>query len=202
MYSSKEHRVADRIVSLSQPHVRPIIRGKARANVEFGAKVHLSVINGFSNIESLSWDPFNEGNELIESVKRYHDRHGYFPEAVLADKIYRTRDNLRFCKLHGIRLSGPPLGRPTFDEIQTSNSKRLEYKDNSERNEIKEKFGLGKRKYGLNLIMSKLATTSESEISMQFFVMNVEMIIGLFFAIFSILKNSIKIPKYHFCVAA
>ena len=196
MYGNKEHRITNRIVSLSQPHVRAIIRGKARTNVEFGAKVHLSVINGFTNIENLSWDPFNEGNELIDSVNRYHDRYGHYPKAVLADKIYRTRENLRFCKLHEIRLSGPPLGRPTYEEILTSNSKRMEYEDNSERNEIEGKFGLGKRKYGLDLIMSKLAYTSESEISMQFLVMNVEMIVGLFFTIFYLLKNSIKIPKY------
>lgn len=149
-------------------------------------------------MENLSWDPFNEGNELIDSVNRYHERYGYYPEAVLADKIYRTRENLRFCKLHGIRLSGPPLGRPTFEEIRTSSSKRTEHKDNSERNEIEGKFGLGKRKYGLGLIMSKLAHTSESEISMQFFVMNVEMIVGLFFAFLYLLKYFAKIHRYQF----
>ncbi len=199
MYASKEHRVPDRIVSLSQPHVRAIIRGKARTNVEFGAKINLSVVNGFTNIEHLSWDAFNEGNEFIDSVERYHDRYGYYPEAILADKIYRTRENLRFSKLHGIRLSGPPLGRPSFEEIRTLSSKRLEHKDNSERNEIEGKFGLGKRKYGLDLIMSKLAYTSESEISMQFLVMNVERIMNLFFAYLFTLINSMFTPKKLIC---
>lgn len=125
MYSRKEHHVPDRIVSLSQPHVRAIIHGKARTNVDFGAKINLSVVNGFTNIEHLSWDAFNEGNELIESAERYYKRYGYYPVAILADKIYRTRENLRFCKLNGIRLSGPPLGSPLFDEASESEQQEI-----------------------------------------------------------------------------
>ncbi len=192
MYASKEYRVPDRIVGLSQPHVRAIIRGKARTNVEFGAKINLSVVNGFTNVEQLSWDAFNE---FIDSVERYLDRYGYYPEAILADKIYRTRENLRFCKLCGIRLSGPSLGRPSFDEIKTLSSKRLDHKDNSERNEIEGKFGFGKRKYGLDLITAKLAYTSEFEISMLFLVMNAVRIMNLFFAYLFTLTDLMFTPK-------
>ena len=32
---------------------------------------------------------------------------------VLTDQIYRTRENRSYCKEHGIRLSGPKLGRPS-----------------------------------------------------------------------------------------
>ncbi len=48
MYKTKSHRGEDRIVSISQPHVRPIIRGKAGAAVEFGAKLTISVVEGFT----------------------------------------------------------------------------------------------------------------------------------------------------------
>ena len=113
MYKAKNHRVTDRIVNLYQPHVRPIVRGKASAAVEFGAKVAISIENGICRIEKLSWDAFNEASILIESVERYKDRHGHYPEAVLADRIYRNRDNLAFCKENNIRLSGPRLGRPS-----------------------------------------------------------------------------------------
>lgn len=74
MYQTKTHRVEDRIVNLYQPHVRPIVRGKAGAAVEFGAKVAISLENGYSRIEKLSWDPFNEAGTLIESIEHYKER--------------------------------------------------------------------------------------------------------------------------------
>ena len=43
MYRKKKHKVEDRIVSISQSWVRPIVRGKANAPVEFGAKVSISM---------------------------------------------------------------------------------------------------------------------------------------------------------------
>ena len=36
MYDNRTHTVPHRIVSISQPFIRPIIRGKAAADVEFG----------------------------------------------------------------------------------------------------------------------------------------------------------------------
>lgn len=39
MYERKSHRIEDRIVSVDQPHIRLIVRGKAGGSVEFGAKV-------------------------------------------------------------------------------------------------------------------------------------------------------------------
>ena len=53
MYNGRINRVTDRIVSLYQPHVRPIVRGKERANVEFGSKINVSLINGYSFIDWL-----------------------------------------------------------------------------------------------------------------------------------------------------
>jgi hypothetical protein len=56
MYKTKTHRVDDRIVSIHQPHVRPIVRGKSKADVEFGARINLSLIDGICFLEELSWD--------------------------------------------------------------------------------------------------------------------------------------------------
>ncbi len=115
MHQNRTHKTEDRIVSLHMPFIRPIVRGKASANVEFGAKVAISTVNGFSFIEHLSFDAFNEGNTLITTVNNYYRRFGFYPKAVIADKIYRNRKNISFCKSLGIRLSGPPLGRPAKD---------------------------------------------------------------------------------------
>jgi IS5 family transposase len=152
--------------------VRPIVRGKVKANVEFGAKVAISLVDGYALMEKLQWDNFNEGITLQESVEAYYKRFGYYPEAVLADKIYRNRDNLRYCKERGIRLSGPQLGRPSKNE-QTQ-QKRLVRRDASERNAIEGKFSEGKRGYGLGLIKASLQQTSETVIVLQLLVMNLE----------------------------
>lgn len=109
MYTHRTHQIDDRIVSISQPHIRPIVRGKAKADVEFGGKVAISIVDGYAYVEKLSWDAFNEAKTLIESVECYRKRYGYYPEAVQADKIYQNRENYRYCEERGIRLSGPRL---------------------------------------------------------------------------------------------
>lgn len=172
MYDRKEHRIDNRIVSISQPYVRPIVRGKAKAETEFGAKVAISLVDGYAFVEQLSWDNFNESTSLKESVERYNQRFGCYPEVVLADQIYRNRENLSFCKKLGIRLSGPQLGRPSKQEQAIQ--KRLEYQDSCQRNAVEGKFGEGKRCYGLGRIMTRLQETSETVIVLQFLVMNLE----------------------------
>ena len=59
MYENKENKVENRIVSLTQPHVRPIVRGKAGTPVEFGAKLSASYVNGYVYLYRLSWDNYN-----------------------------------------------------------------------------------------------------------------------------------------------
>jgi len=110
MYERGIKRIEDRIVSISQPHVRPIVRGKAGRPVEFGAKVSVSLVNGYSFIERMSWDNFNESKDLKGQIEGYRKQFGYYPESVHADnRIYRSRENVRYCERHGIRLSGPKL---------------------------------------------------------------------------------------------
>lgn len=187
MYQKKLHKVEDRIVSLHMPFVRPIVRGKAKAEVEFGAKLAISVVDGYSYMEHLSFDAFNEGNTLITSAENYRQRFGFYPEAIIVDKIYRNRDNLQFCKKNHIRLNGPPLGRPTTDTELLKEQKRQERKDTGIRNGVEGKFGEGKRVYCMNRIMARLRETSETVIAMQLLVMNLEHRLRiLFFQIFKV----------------
>lgn len=172
MYESKTQRVDDRIVSITQPHVRPIKRGKAGRDTEFGAKLSVSVIDGFSFVDRLSWDNFNEGSDLIKQIETYRRRFGFYPKSVHVDKIYRTRENRAFCKGHGIRLSGPPLGRPP--KHVSAAEKKQATADEAIRNWVEGKFGQGKRRFGLGRVMAKLAGTSAAQISLTFLVMNLE----------------------------
>jgi transposase, IS5 family len=178
MYDHRSHRVDDRIVSISQPHVRPIKRGKAGSDTEFGAKVSVSLVKGYGFVDRTSWDNFNECQDLQEQVEDYKRRFGVYPESVHADRIYRTRDNLRYCKKRGIRLSGPRLGRPPKVTPENADQLRLAAlearQDELDRIPIEGKFGQGKRRFGLGRLMTKLACTSETAIALCFLVMNLE----------------------------
>jgi IS5 family transposase len=111
---------------------------------------------------------------LIESVENFRQRFGFYPEELFADKIYRNRENLQFCKLHGIRFSGPPLGRPTKDVQQLKEQLRQERQDTGIRNAVEGKFGEGKKIYGLDRIMTHLKETIETVVATQLLVMNLE----------------------------
>ena len=169
---SGELSMPGRIVSICKPHVRAIARGKARGMFEFGAKLSVSMVNGFARVERLSWDNYNEGIELKDQIEAYKARYGKYPSIVCADKIYRNRNNLEFCKEHHIRLSGPKLGRPYKDEARRAEVRRIEREDEGTRVAIEAKFGEAKRTYTLDTIMMKLKETSESAIMLVFFVMN------------------------------
>lgn len=173
MYENGTHTVADRIVSIHSPFVRPIVRGKTNAPVEFGAKVAISMVEGFAIVEHLSWDAFNEMTTLIDSIERYREREGVYPERILADKIYRTRDVLLFCKANGIRMSGPKLGRPPKDKMEYRKQCLLERAESGERNAVEGEFGTGKRRYNLDRLATRLRESSEVQIHLIFLSMNI-----------------------------
>ena len=173
----RDRHVSDRIVSVSKPHVRPIVRGKARVAVEFGAKISASVIDGMFLLDRHSWDSYNECGDLINQAEKFKARTGHFPASIHADQIYRTSANRAWCKVKGIRLSGPPLGRPPEDPDVQKEMRRIRKRDEIDRIEIEGKFGVGKRRFGLGLIMTKLRETSEHAVALVFVVMNLNKIL-------------------------
>lgn len=178
MLQQRVHSVKDRIVSIPQPHIRPIIRGKAKAKTEFGAKLSASVVDGFAFADRISFDAYNESEDLPGQVEAFRQRYGHYPASVHADKIYCNRSNRAYCKELGIRLSGPRLGRPrkiteaNKDELKSE--KQQQRKDEIDRIPVEGKFGQGKRRFGLGLIKSRLAETTKSSIHITFIVMNLE----------------------------
>jgi hypothetical protein len=171
MFATKEHTAPDRIVSIHQPHVRPIIRGKTNAKVEFGAKIHISLVDGYAFLDELSWDAFNEGSHMIAYVEQYRRRFGCYPKEVLADQIYCNRKNRKELKEKGIRLVAKPLGRPP--------AVKKEHLSPGERNPIEGKFGQAKTAYGLANIKARLKDTSESWIACIFLVLNLVKLAGV-----------------------
>jgi len=189
MYDEDVRRIDDRIVSLAQPHVRPIVRGKAGTPVEFGAKIAVSCVDGKVFLERLSWDNFNESVDLPEQIEKYRVRFGYYPESVHVDQIYRTRSNRAYCKERGIRISGSPLGRPKKDEKEQAALRKQTLEDIGVRNQIEGKFGQGKRRFSLGLIKSKLAETAETSIAITFLVMNLELLLRPFFVFWAMVSS-------------
>ena len=169
MYDHKTHTVENRIVSISQPYLRPIVRGKVKHPVEFGAKYDVSVDEkGHARLEKISFDPYNESTIFVDAMERYRMRTGHYPKRVLVDQIYRTRENRGFCKEHYITMSGPKLGRPT----KSKKSSREEYQDNTDRIEVERFFSTEKRCNGAGLIMTKLSETTLTSIALSILVTN------------------------------
>ena len=171
MYETHTHKCEDRIVSLEQPHVRPINRGKRPNPTEFGQKLHLSVVDGYTFLEQTSWSNFNEGCDLIAVVQDYFRKFGCYPQALLADRIYQTRANRAFCKEHGIRLTGPALGRRKVG-ADDRKEKRQMYQDACDRNAVEGRNGNAKRRFGLDLIYAKLDETAKTEAALNLLAMN------------------------------
>lgn len=185
MHDTKTHRVENRIVNIHQPHVRPMVRGKAGSNVEFGSKIDVSLHNGFARIERLDWNNYNEAQTLSTAAQNYKQQYACYPEKIIVDRKYCTRENRNWCKVRGIQLSGKPLGRPS---PQTTHQIEQLKKDSATRNAIEGKFGQAKRAYGLDYIKAKLQSTSESWIGSLVFVLNLVRWEQLFLFILFLLK--------------
>ena len=197
MYDNRTHSVEDRIVSISQPYLRPIVRGKAKSPVEFGAKYDVSIDEkGHARLEKVSFDPYNESTIFADVMNRYKERTGHYPKRVLVDQIYRTRDNRTFCREHNISMSGPKPGRPSKDKKST----KEEYQDNTDRIEVERFFSTGKRCNGAGLIMTKLEETTLSSIAMSILVTNLFAVdlSGIFLLYFS--DNISSDKKEHYII--
>jgi len=186
MWQEKKHSIEHRIVNIHQPHVRPIVRGKEKAKTEFGSKLYLSLTNGFAFIDHLSWESYNEGTLLIDSVEQYKRRNGVYPQEVIADKIYCTRENRKQLKDMGIRLIAKPLGRPS--------AVNKEHVRLGAQNQIEGKFGQAKTAYGLEKIRTRLMETSESWIASIILVLNlVKLTKNASFALYHYILNQLNI---------
>ena len=172
MHRTGEHRCPDRIVSIYQPHIRPIVRGKAAAKTEFGNKIGCSNFEGYLFIDHLSWESYNECQDLVLHIDEFLARFGCLPAVILADKIYMNKSNRDILKDLEIKTYSKPLGRPPKEppspERQAAMARAV-----GERNEIECSFGTGKRVYRADNIRAKLPETAECWTGMCYFAKNV-----------------------------
>ena len=172
MYDARIHRCDGRIVSISQPHIRPIVRGKEHEPTEFGSKVAIGLVGGYAFITDIAWENIAEASLLPQAAEQYKRMFGFYPKNIIGDGVYPNRGNRAWCKEHHIRLSGLKLGRKN-EEIKRDEARQL-HQDGCERNAVEGEFGVTKRKLGLSRIMTKLPDTSLTAVAMGFFVANME----------------------------
>jgi hypothetical protein len=189
MYQKRSKKIENRVVSVSQPYIRPIVRGKARTNCEFGAKIDISATGGFARLEHVSFDAYNESVNFIKIVENYRKIYGYYPAKVLVDQIFRTRANLQFCKEKNISMSGKTLGRPKKDTVAQKKQIR---QDEIERVAIERKIGYIKGSFGLKQLNTRLEHTSKVTIAIAVMASNVVYFVRVFCFYFLLALRWIK----------
>jgi len=171
MYADRTHSIEGRIVSLSKPYVRPIVRGKSGKTVEFGMKGNLSYVDGFLFLDHHDYENFHEGTKFQESVEKFSTRFDKDPFWASGDQIYGTRENRMYLKQRKdvdgveIKTSMKPLGRPKTGKA-ANNNKRWRRKKQRERNRIEGAFGVTKEHNLLKQVRAKRPDTELSWINM------------------------------------
>ena len=103
--------IPNRIVSVSKPYVRPIVRGKEAKNVEFGAKCNNILVDGISFIEKLSFNAFSEGTRLAHCIKMHKRLFGVDAKKIGGDASYAGNANRDMCTSNGIQTSFVQKGK-------------------------------------------------------------------------------------------
>ena len=159
LFDNPKESVKDRIVSLHQPHIRPIVRGKELKKVEFGPKVNMLRIGGINLIEKFSFDNFNEGTRFEKVCIAYEELTGKCQQCG-ADQIYATNSNRRFATQNHIATCFKVKGKLPADEdkkkdkikgIKTIHTIRATHMEGS--------FGNEKKHYDLLKIKTKTPKT-------------------------------------------
>lgn len=157
--------IPNRIVSLSKPHLRPIVRGKEVKSVEFGAKVNNILVDGISFIEKLSFNAFNEGTRLVHCLKMHKRLFGVEAKKVGGDTGYAGTENRDYCKENGIQTSFVKRGRPFGEKKKEKDLVRKELA-RVRATAMEGSFGTQKEHYDLRRVKAR---TKRTEILYIFF---------------------------------
>jgi transposase, IS5 family len=101
--------IPDRLVSVFDPEVRPIRRGKLSAKTEFGYKALLTETEErlITHYEVHMGNP-GDGGLLPAAFQRHVEVVGRAPRAVAADRAFGSKPNEDFLRTHGVqRISLP-----------------------------------------------------------------------------------------------
>ena len=165
--------IPNRIVSISKPYVRPIVRGKETKTVEFGAKCNNILIDGISFIEKLSFNAFNEGTRLRHCISLAQKLTGVPVKKIGGDQGYSGNANRTFCKDHKIETSFTQKGRAGTNEVKNATKRELA---RVRATVMEGSFGTQKEHYGLRKIAARIKST---EIILIFFGIHTANVVNL-----------------------
>lgn len=165
--------IPNRIVSVSKPYIRPIVRGKETKTVEFGAKCNNILIDGISFIEKLSFNAFNEGTRLKHCVSLSEKLTGVPVKKIGGDQGYSGNDNRTFCKENRIETSFTQKGRTGKNEVKNATKRELA---RVRATAMEGSFGTQKEHYGLRKIAARIKST---EILLIFFGIHTANVVNL-----------------------
>lgn len=165
--------IPNRIVSVSKPYIRPIVRGKETKTVEFGAKCNNILIDGISFIEKLSFNAFNEGTRLKHCVSLSEKLTGVPVKKIGGDQGYSGNYNRTFCKNNGIETSFTQKGRTGKNEVKNATKRELA---RVRATTMEGSFGTQKEHYGLRKIAARIKST---EIMLIFFGIHTANVVNL-----------------------
>jgi hypothetical protein len=147
----------NRIVSIHKNYLRPIVRGKEKKKVEFGAKVNKLQIDGINFIQHISFDNFNEGTQLENTVFKAQGLTKTAVKVLGADAIYATNKNRNFVTKNTIQTDFKSKGKRSKDYKNQKRIKAIISKERSTR--LEGSFGKEKEHYHLKKIKAKTKAT-------------------------------------------
>lgn len=173
--NDKKESIPNRIVSISKPYIRPIVRGKEVKRVEFGAKVNNILVDGISFIEKLSFNPFNEGTRLHHCITLHKKLFGVDVKKIGGDAGYASAKNRGLCKENEIQTSFVKRGRPYGENNKEKDHIRKELA-RVRATVMEGSFGTQKEHYDLKRIKAR---SKKTEILYIFFAIHTANIVQL-----------------------
>ncbi|MDD2243525.1 MAG: hypothetical protein WCR12_08915 [Dysgonamonadaceae bacterium] len=113
----------------------PHLRGKAKAKTEFGAKINISLLDGYTKVDHFDWDAFNEGQCLQAQFEGFRELTGKYRIWFRWTRLFHSGEQV-VLKEKGIPYTGEPLGRKSVKEIKSRYRKRKDQGEATERNQV------------------------------------------------------------------
>lgn len=143
--------VRERIVSVHQPHIRPMVRGKYPISVEFGPKVLLSLKNDFLFLDDIKFNNISDTHLLDTAIQMHRERFGNLPTQLAADRGFWSPQNQNLAEDYGINKiaienkgrSSHLKGKPFRERLR-----RLRCAIEAKISLVKRKYGLDRSRYG------------------------------------------------------
>ena len=149
----------NRVVSISKDYLRPIVRGKEIKRVEFGAKVNKLQIDGINFIQHITFDAFNEGTQLVNTINKAYQLTKVKVENIGADAIYATNANRKYVTTNKIKTDFRPKGIKPKDYKEQQALRQIISKERATR--LEGSFGKEKEHYHLKKIKAKTEKTEK-----------------------------------------